>query len=328
MFLSARFSFEPMLFVGVLSYVACSIFLSLPILDHIQYTSKLKKNGDEFHKGDKSAFVVPMFTTSSDEFRHELTLRLMAAVMNADKEERVAEMEVVNRYANMAKLPQAKTKIKNYLKDNYAIEDIAYAAYWWFEKSDIELLKKKKKKYREIDNRPNILAQLIAVAYADGDLCEDEEYLLRYIAYHMHLTEAEYNKAIRDFCKKTDNYDDSYEKWTKARYRREGGYWFRDRNGRKQWYSFENESKSTNGNTNNEGNTTPSMSAELQKAYAVLGLSVDATPSEINACKRNLLRLNHPDLVAVKGQEAVNVATAKCQQINQAYELLRANGKC
>jgi DnaJ-class molecular chaperone len=60
----------------------------------------------------------------------------------------------------------------------------------------------------------------------------------------------------------------------------------------------------------------------------VLGIPVDATPSEINACKRNLLRLNHPDLVATRGQEAVNNATLKCQRINQAYELLKANGKC
>ncbi|MBE6326735.1 MAG: J domain-containing protein [Bacteroidales bacterium] len=118
----------------------------------------------------------------------------------------------------------------------------------------------------------------------------------------------------------------------KARYKRAGGYWYRDRMGRKKWFSFKDEDDKKTGDSSsasgNNNTTTPSISAELQKAYAVLGISVDATPSEINACKRNLLRLNHPDLVATRGQEAVSAATLKCQKINQAYELLRANGKC
>ena len=142
----------------------------------------------------------------------------------------------------------------------------------------------------------------------------------------MHLNEDEYERTLRNFIIEHWN---GYEQYHKARY---GGYWYRDKKGNRKWYAFkDDDEKKTEDSSSASGNshkTTPSISPELQKAYAVLGIPVDATPSEINACKRNLLRLNHPDLVATKGQEAVNNATLKCQRINQAYELLKANGKC
>ena len=147
----------------------------------------------------------------------------------------------------------------------------------------------------------------------------------------MHLNESVYERALRKFINE-NSIKDGYEQYQKARYKRGGGYWYRDKMGNKKWYAFkDDDEKKTEDSSSASGNshkTTPSISPELQKAYAVLGIPVDATPSEINACKRNLLRLNHPDLVATRGQEAVNNATLKCQRINQAYELLKANGKC
>ncbi len=62
---------------------------------------------------------------------------------------------------------------------------------------------------------------------------------------------------------------------------------------------------------------------ELKKAYEVLGISYTLTKAGIKATKRNLLRINHPDLVANKGAEAVNAATLKTQEINKAFEVVK-----
>lgn len=284
------------------------------IYNHKLYVKNLNKQKDLFHNDGDVPYILPY-----EELNHSLIslkLRLFTVVMKADKEEKVLEMDKVKTYINNHEEHNYTNRVdefKKYLKEDFAVEDVAFAMYWLCEKE-----------------REDILKELFDLAYADGDFCDEEEYILRYIAYHMHLNEDEYERTLRNFIIEHWN---GYERYQKARYKRAGGYWYRDKKGNKKWYSFKDEEKDkkTEGNSNNsgyQGKTTPSISPELQKAYAVLGIPVDATPSEINACKRNLLRLNHPDLVATRGQEAVNNATLKCQKINQAYELLKANGKC
>lgn len=281
---------------------------------HELYVKNLNIQKDLFHKDGKLPYILPY-----EELNHNLIslkLRLFAVVMKADKEEKVIEIDKVKAYINNHEFQNYTNRVnelKKYLKDDFAIEDVAFAIYWWYE-----------------DNREETLKELFDLAYTDGDFCEEEEYTLRYIAYHMHLNENEYERALKKFINE-NSIKDGYEQYQKARYKRAGGYWYRDKKGNRKWYSFKEEEKKTGESSSasgNKHNTTPSISSELQKAYAVLGISVDATPSEINACKRNLLRLNHPDLVTTRGQEAVNNATLKCQRINQAYELLKANGKC
>lgn len=313
----------PFAFIFTVGIFILALFVEMFILaqfDKINYkiyVKNLNKQKDLFHRDGKLPYILPY-----EELNHSLIslkLRLFAVVMMADKEEKVVELEKVKAYISNHELAKRLNELKKYLKEDFAVEDVAFAMYWWYEK-----------------DREEILKALFDLAYADGDFCEEEEYTLRYIAYHMHLNESEYERALRKFINE-NSIKDGYERYQKARYKRAGGYWYRDKKGNKKWYAFKDKEKDkekdkkTEGNSNNsgyQGKTTPSISPELQKAYAVLGIPVDATPSEINACKRNLLRLNHPDLVATRGQEAVNNATLKCQKINQAYELLKANGKC
>jgi len=62
------------------------------------------------------------------------------------------------------------------------------------------------------------------------------------------------------------------------------------------------------------------------KAYEVLGLSQNATFQEIKSKYRTLVRKHHPDVLMGKGasQDIIDQATEKLQQINEAYELLKA----
>lgn len=307
--------FRFIFFTGLLSPLITTPLEIFNIFKYKEYTKILRDNKELFHDNGKTAYVAPYKTTltNTSDLRISLNLRLLALVLKADKEELVKEMDFVKSYLKGLHKIDYEARLnefKDYLKEDYSLEDVAFAMYWWFEDSDNDK--------KDDDLRFNTLKVMLDLAYADGDLCESEEFLIRYAAYHMHIIENEYELTLKKHFS-----EPKYEGYLKARYKRDGGYWVRNKNGRKQWHSFENENQKTDNNSN-----TSYISAELQKAYAVLGIPVDATPSEINACKRNLLRINHPDLVASRGQEAVNAATAKCQLINQAYELLKANGKC
>ena len=83
-----------------------------------------------------------------------------------------------------------------------------------------------------------------------------------------------------------------------------------------------------NGNSqedNNQSNSQPKYTSELEKAYAALGIDKDASDKEIRACWRNQIRVNHPDLMESKGAEAVMKATVKCQELNKAFEIVKAS---
>ena len=69
----------------------------------------------------------------------------------------------------------------------------------------------------------------------------------------------------------------------------------------------------------------PKYTSELEKAYAAHGIDKDASDKEIRACWRNMIRVNHPDLMESKGAEAVMKATVKCQELNKAFEIVKAS---
>jgi len=71
--------------------------------------------------------------------------------------------------------------------------------------------------------------------------------------------------------------------------------------------------------------SAPSSQHRLADAYAVLGISSDASDNEIKAAYRKLIRENHPDKIASKGlpESMRAVAEARSREINAAYDLLK-----
>ncbi len=63
----------------------------------------------------------------------------------------------------------------------------------------------------------------------------------------------------------------------------------------------------------------------LENAYKVLGASKDNSDSEIKKIYRKLVRENHPDIIMGQGakQSIIDQATAKLQEINEAYEIIK-----
>lgn len=63
----------------------------------------------------------------------------------------------------------------------------------------------------------------------------------------------------------------------------------------------------------------------LADAYAVLGITPDASEGAIKHAYRNLIRENHPDKIASKGlpESMRSVAEARSREINAAYDLIK-----
>lgn len=76
--------------------------------------------------------------------------------------------------------------------------------------------------------------------------------------------------------------------------------------------------------TDQQRHTASSVSSE--DAYAVLGVSRDATDSEVKKAYRRLMNQHHPDKLVAKGmpEEMVELATEKTRKIRAAYDRVKA----
>lgn len=69
--------------------------------------------------------------------------------------------------------------------------------------------------------------------------------------------------------------------------------------------------------------------ATLEEAYKLLGVSQDATMESIKKQYRTLIKQYHPDIIKTQGKDDsyLKEATAKTQEINQAYEMIKESRK-
>jgi len=64
--------------------------------------------------------------------------------------------------------------------------------------------------------------------------------------------------------------------------------------------------------------------ANIEDAYKILGVTQDADIKTIKKAYKKLVRQYHPDIIASQGKSEAYMqeATAKTQEINQAYEMI------
>ena len=65
--------------------------------------------------------------------------------------------------------------------------------------------------------------------------------------------------------------------------------------------------------------------ATLDDAYKILGVNKNDDLNTIKKAYRKLVRQYHPDIIKSQGksEEYIKEATAKTQEINQAYEMIK-----
>ena len=74
-----------------------------------------------------------------------------------------------------------------------------------------------------------------------------------------------------------------------------------------------------------QGQHTTRSEPSSADAYALLGVSPQATVAEIKRAYRRLLSQHHPDKLVSKGlpEEMMQIAARKTHEIKQAYEVIR-----
>jgi DnaJ like chaperone protein len=147
---------------------------------------------------------------------------------------------------------------------------------------------------QECHGRTTLIAMFIEIqlqaAYADGSLDEAEDRLLRHICSLLGVSELDYQRLER-------------------RIRVERGFAGSDRG---------TGGGGARGQASARGPT-------LADAYAVLGVTANASDAEVKRAYRRLLSQHHPDKLVSKGlpEEMMKMASQKTHEIRQAYELVR-----
>ncbi len=70
----------------------------------------------------------------------------------------------------------------------------------------------------------------------------------------------------------------------------------------------------------------PPQADKLADAYAALGITADASPSEIKRAYRKLISQNHPDKLAARGlpESMRPVAEERSRELNAAYDMIKS----
>lgn len=88
-------------------------------------------------------------------------------------------------------------------------------------------------------------------------------------------------------------------------------------------FEFQREADGQKSKANNKHKTTTNSTTALNKAYAILDISLRATDKKLKKTYRKFAQLHHPDKVAHLGKVHQDKAKIKFQIILDAYELIK-----
>lgn len=252
-------------------------------------------------------------------------LIIMAKVMAADRTNMVCELDIIKQFIKKYDEANFKERVK-YVKELAS----KYKNPVDTTLSDCDRL------ITEINNVSNFtrkkwfLEYLFEIAFSNGSCSAEEKLFLKRVVEKLDGFDlSTYNFMVKKYEKKNKNYTETRKTEEFSQYEYDStesessGNKYSSYSNNGSSYSTGGYHKSTDSNSSYSSNT-PKPLTELQKAYAALDLTEEATDREIKARRRNLMRLNHPDLVANKGEAAVNMANLRCQEINKAFELIKA----
>jgi len=288
----------------------CPALLLIKILDRNKENKQKKKQRGKEEEDQ-------IFVTNA--------LIIMAKVMAADRTNMVCELDIIKQFIKKYDEANFKERVK-YVKElasNYKNPVDTTL-------SDCDRLITDINEVSNFTRKKWFLEYLFEIAFSDGSCSAEEKLFLKRVVEKLDGFDlSTYNFMVKKYEKKNKNYTGTRKTEEYSQYEYESTdnestgnkYSSYSQNGSS--YSTDGYYKSTDSSSSYSSNT-PKPLTELQKAYAALDLTEEATDREIKARRRNLMRLNHPDLVANKGEAAVNMANLRCQEINKAFELIKA----
>ncbi len=253
-------------------------------------------------------------------------LIIMAKVMAADRTNMVCELDIIKQFIKRYDEAHFKERVK-FVKE-YALK---FKNYNETALSDCDNLIETINKVSNFTRKKWFLEYLFEIAFSDGSCSAEEKLFLKRITEKLNgMNSSTYNIYEKKYQKKNQTFTGTRDTEEYSQYEYESTDNDSTSSNRYSSYSQNGSSyntgsyyQSTGSNSSYSSNTSKPLT-ELQKAYAALDLTEEATDREIKARRRNLMRLNHPDLVANKGEAAVNMANLRCQEINKAFELIKA----
>ena len=288
----------------------------LAISEHLEDNDSEKQSKHEFKKTKDE----------KDKIFVDNALIIMAKVMAADRTNMVCELDIIKQFIKRYDEAHFKERVK-FVKE-YALK---FKNYNETALSDCDNLIETINKVSNFTRKKWFLEYLFEIAFSDGSCSSEEKLFLKRITEKLNgMNSSTYNIYEKKYQKKNQTFTGTRDTEEYSQYEYESTdndstssnkYSSYSQNGSS--YNTGSYYKSTGSNSSYSSNT-PKQLTELQKAYAALDLTEEATDREIKARRRNLMRLNHPDLVANKGEDAVNMANLRCQEINKAFELIKA----
>lgn len=289
------------------------------------YILAISLNIKEYDDENQSKKGFKKTKDEKDKIFVDNALIIMAKVMAADRTNMVCELDIIKQFIKRYDEAHFKERVK-FVKD-YALK---FKNYNNTALSDCDNLIEKINKVSNFTRKKWFLEYLFEIAFSDGSCSAEEKLFLKRVVEKLDGFDlSTYNFMVKKYEKKNKNYTGTRKTEEYSQYEYESTdnestgnkYSSYSQNGSS--YSTDGYYKSTDSSSSYSSNT-PKPLTELQKAYAALDLTEEATDREIKARRRNLMRLNHPDLVANKGEAAVNMANLRCQEINKAFELIKA----
>lgn len=304
--------------VLLLFLLGCGLIPFLPLLCHT--LSNLL--------GKKEKAKPKRTQEEKDKLFVDNALTIMAKVMAADRTNMVCELDIIKQFIKKYDEANFKEQI-NFVKD-LAFKTKSATN---IDRSEIDKLIKEINEVSNFTRKKWFLEYLFEIAFADGHCDSEEKLFLKRIADKLdgldmstyNFMEKKYQKEAKNFTgtRKTEEYsqyetqDDNSSENKYSSYS-ENGYTYSGK------YSYQSSSKESDKKDSDESQEKPRRPlTELEKAYAALGLTETSTDREIKARRRNLMRINHPDLFANKDEAALENANHKCQEINRAFELIK-----
>ena len=288
----------------------CPALLLIKILDRNKENKQKKKQRGKEEEDQ-------IFVTNA--------LIIMAKVMAADRTNMVCELDIIKQFIKKYDEANFKERVK-YVKElasNYKNPVDTTL-------SDCDRLITDINEVSNFTRKKWFLEYLFEIAFSDGSCGSEEKIFLKRVVEKLEGFDlSTYNFMEKKYEKKNKNYTGTRKTEEFSQYEYDStesessGNKYSSYSNNGSSYSTDGYYKSTDSNSSYSSNTSKPLT-ELQKAYAALDLTEEATYREIKARRRNLMRLNHPDLVANKGEAAVNMANLRCQEINKAFELIKA----